>query len=166
MAARPKYGPAAGAVGGAVPKITRLVPPAFLRLTGPELDALWNRTGHELAGSLYLLLIGGSVFKGPHAGEFLGSYARLQALLRPPKPEKGQWAPPPTTKRVRVALEALEAAGLVERDCSANQAQGQLRLLLVHRRPAAPVRAPAKAPGVPAAVRAKLAEARESFRRA
>jgi hypothetical protein len=130
---RSQYGPAAGAPGGADPKPTRLRAPKFLRMSGAELDALWNRTGHELAGSLYLLLIGGSVFTGKHAGEFLGSYARLQALLRPPKPERGQWAAAPTTKRVRGALAALEAAGLVERDAADNQAQGQLRLRLPHR---------------------------------
>lgn len=164
---RSKFGPAAGASGGAVPRITRLVPPAFIRLTGPELDALWNRTGHELAGSLYLLLIGGSVFKGPQAGQFLGSYARLQALLRPPKPERGQWAPPPTLKRIRTALDALEGAGLVGRDHSANQAQGQLRLQLLHRTPATALPKPArKAPGVPADVRAKLQQAREAITRA
>lgn len=133
MGSRSQYGPAAGAPGGATPKLTRLRPPTYLRLSGPELDALWNRTGHELAGSLYLLLIGGSVFSGKKAGEFLGSYARLQALLRPPQPERGQWAPPPTLKRVRGALAALEAAGLVARDAAANQAQGQLRLRLVMR---------------------------------
>lgn len=127
------YGPAAGASGGPTPKPTRLRPPQFVRLTGAELDALWNRTGHELAGSLYLLLIGGSVLAGKHAGEFLGTYARLQALLRPPRPERGQWAAPPTLKRVRGALAALEAAGLVARDAVANEAQGQLRLILPHR---------------------------------
>jgi hypothetical protein len=36
-------------------------------------------------------------------------------------------------KRVRTALAALEAAGLVERDTSANALQGQLRLQLPHR---------------------------------
>lgn len=166
---RSKFGPAAGASGGAVPKLTRLVPPTYLRLGGPELDALWNRTGHELAGSLYLLLIGGSVFKGPQAGTFLGSYARLQALLRPPKPERGQWALPPTLKRVRTALAALESAGLIERDAENNQAQGQLRVLLPHRMPPRPVAKPApkaKGPGVPANVRAQLAIAREALQRA
>lgn len=127
------FGPAAGASGGPEPKPTRLRAPSFVRLTQPELDALWNRTGHELAGSLYLLLIGGSVFKGHEAGTFLGSYARLQSLLRPPKPERGQWPAPPTMKRVRTAIAALESAGLVARDHAANEAQGQLRLQLPHR---------------------------------
>lgn len=153
-----------------MPKITRLVPPAFVRLTGAELDALWNRTGHELAGSLYLLLIGGSIFKGPQAGQFLGSYARLQALLRPPKPERGQWALPPTLKRIRTALAALEGAGLVWRDPTNNQAQGQLRLTLLHRAaaPAVTAKPPKarKAPGVPADVREKLAAARQALTRA
>lgn len=162
---RSKFGPAAGASGGAVPKPTRLVPPTYVRLGGPELDALWNRTGHELAGSLYLLLIGGSVFKGPQAGQFLGTYARLQALLRPPKPERGQWAAPPTLKRVRTALDALEGAGLVERDATNNQAQGQLRLTLPHRAPAKPT---AKAPPKPTATaieqRVRLAVIRKEIR--
>lgn len=162
-----KQKPAAGAKGGATPRVTRLQAPTFLRLQQDELNALWNRAGHELAGSVYLLLIGGSVFKGPQAGEFLGSYARLQALLRAPQPERGQWAPPPTVKRVRGAIAALEAAGLVHRDADANQAQGQLRLYLTLRQPAKPVaKAPTKAPGVPAEVRKKLAEAREAITRA
>lgn len=131
--ARSQYGPAAGASGGRAPYVTRLRPPAFLRLGQAELDALFNRTGHELAGSLYLLLLGGSVLAGKDAGTFLGSYARLQALLRPPKPERGQWPAAPSLKRVRTALAALESAGLVGRDHAANAAQGQLRLQLLHR---------------------------------
>lgn len=163
-----KHGPAAGAPGGATPRLTRLLAPTFIRLQQDELDALFNRTGHELAGSVYLLLIGGSVFKGPEAGQFLGSYARLQALLRPPRPERGQWAPPPTLKRVRGAIAALEAAGLVHRDAEANQAQGQLRLHLTLRTPKKPTAkvVPLKAPGVPPEVRAKLAEARQAITRA
>lgn len=161
---RAKYGPAAGAPGGAAPRLTRLLAPTFIRLSQEELNLLWNVTGHELAGSVYLLLIGGSVFKGKHAGEFLGSYARLQALLRPPKPERGQWAAAPTAKRVRGAVDALEAAGLVHRDAAANQAQGQLRLHLTLRGAPKPVAKPArKAPGMPADVRAKLQEAREAL---
>lgn len=162
--ARSKHGPAAGAPGGAVPRPTRLHAPTFIRLQQEELHRLWNIAGHELAGSTYLLLIGGSVFKGKHAGEFLGSYARLQALLRPPRPERGQWAPPPTLKRVRGAIDALQAAGLVHRDAESNQAQGQLRLYLTLRAAAQPAAKPARtAPGVPAAVREKLKEVRESL---
>lgn len=162
---RSKFGPAAGASGGAVPKPTRLVPPTYLRLSAQELDALWNRTGHELAGSLYLLLIGGSVFKGPQAGQFLGTYARLQSLLRPPKPERGQWALPPSLKRVRTALAALEGAGLIERDATNNQAQGQLRLTLPHRAPAKPVVKEAPKPSATAIEqRARLAVVRKEIR--
>lgn len=127
------YGPAAGASGGPTPRPTRLKAPKFIRLGFNELHALYNLTGHELAGSIYLLLVGGSVLAGKHAGEFLGSYARLQSLLRPPKPERGQWPAPPTLKRVRTALAALEQAGLVGRDAEANQAAGQLRLRLLMR---------------------------------
>jgi hypothetical protein len=130
---RSQYGPAAGAPGGATPKPTRLKAPRYVRLGEAELHALFNLVGHELAGTVYLLLIGGSVFAGKNAGEFLGSYARLQALCRPPKPERGQWPSPPTTKRLRTCLDALEAVGLVERDRGSNQAQGQLRLRLPHR---------------------------------
>lgn len=177
---RSKHGPAAGAPGGATPRPTKLLPPEFIRLQRGELHALFNLAGHELAGSVYLLLIAGSVFKGKHAGEFLGSYARLQALLRPPRPERGQWAPPPTLKRVRGAIDALQAAGLVHRDAEANQAQGQLRLQLTLRGTDAKSRAdedrttrhaikanqPRPATGIPADVRAKLAEAAQSLRRA
>jgi hypothetical protein len=130
-----QYGTGAGRPGGRDPFPTRLKAPKFIRLTEPELSALFNRTGHELAGSVYLLLLAGSVLDMRHssAGEFLGSYPRLQALLRPPKPERGQWAPAPTAKRVRGALDALEAAGLIGRDKDANKAQGQLRLRLLMR---------------------------------
>lgn len=162
---RSKYGPAAGASGGAIPRVTRLRAPAFIRLQQAELDALYNLCGHELCGTLYLILIGGSVFKGPTAGEFLSTYAFLQALLRPPKPERGQWAPAPSLKRVRTALAALEAAGLVHRDTAANAAQGQLRLHLTMRCASKPT-AKRVAPGIPAKVREKLAAAREAITRA
>jgi hypothetical protein len=128
-----QFPPAAGASGGPQVRPTRLRAPSFLRLSGPELDALWNRAGHELAGSIYLLLIGGSVFAGKYAGTGLATYAQLQALCRPPRPERGQWAPPPTLKRVRTALAALESAGLVARDGESNAMQGQLRFRLPHR---------------------------------
>lgn len=160
---RSQHGPAAGASGGAPTRPTRLRAPKFVTLQQEELNLLWNVARHELAGSLYLLLIGGSVFKGPERGQFLGSYARLQELLRPPKPERGQWAPLPSLKRVRTCLASLEAVGLVHRDESGNQAQGQLRLQLTLRGAKPPT--VKVAPGVPAAVREKLAAARDALTR-
>lgn len=166
--ARSNFGPAAGASGGATPlPAKRLHVPEFLRYTRQEMHAIVNLAKHELAGGLYLLLCIGSVFKGPTAGEVLTTYAHLQAALRPPKPERGKWAPEPTLKRVRTALAALEAVGLVHRDTERNAAQGQLRLYLSMRQAAKPVARPAKkAPGVPVAVREKLASAREALTRA
>lgn len=165
---RSKYGPAAGASGGpALLPAKRLHVPEFLRYTREEMHAIVNLAGHELAGSLYLLLCIASVFKGPTAGEVLTKYATLQAALRPPRPERGQWAPAPTLKRIRTALAALEAVGLVHRDTDRNAAQGQLRMYLTLRQPAKPTatvpKPPRKAPGMPAEVRAKLDEARQAL---
>jgi hypothetical protein len=162
---RSKFGPAAGASGGAAPlPAKRLHVPEFLRYTRAEMHAVVNLAGHELAGSLYLLLCIGSVFKGPTAGEVLTTYAHLQAALRPPQPERGKWAPAPTLKRVRTALAALETVGLMHRDTERNAAQGQLRLYLSMRQAAKPTaKVPRKAPGIPADVRAKLNEAREAL---
>lgn len=137
---RSHYGPAAGASGGAAPlPVPRQFAPEFLTLSHVELDALWNRTGSALAERLYLRLTGRAVFKGRRKGWVEGAsgspltYAWLQAVLRGPKPQQGQWPCGPTLKQVRTALDALEAAGLVRRDRGSNQAQGQLQLFLPHR---------------------------------
>lgn len=140
MASRSKYGPAAGAKGGAAPIDTpRQFAPEFLTLTHTEWDALWNKTGNALAERLYPRLAARAVFKGPRKG-FVESaagnpltYAHLIAVLRGPRPEKGQWPLGPTLKQIRTALDALEGAGLVHRDRSDNQAQGLLHLFLPHR---------------------------------
>lgn len=151
------HGPAAGASGGRDPFPTRLRAPAFLRFTQQELDALYNRSGGGLALGLYLVLCGGSVFKGPTAGEVLTTYGFLQGLLRAPKPERGQWAAPPSLKTVRTALAALESAGLVHRDAERNASQGQLRLYLTLRQAAKPT---AKPPPVPRSAKATEARAK------
>jgi hypothetical protein len=137
---RTLYGPAAGAKGGTAPlPVPRQFAPEFLTLSHVETDALWNRAGNGLAERLYPRLAGRAVFKGPRKGWVEGAtgspltYAWLQAVLRPPRPEKGQWAPGPTLKQIRTALDALEAAGLIHRDRSGNQAQGMLQLFLPHR---------------------------------
>lgn len=168
---RSKYGPAAGASGGApVRPAKTLWCPDFLAWQKPEIHAVLNLAGHELAGSLYFLLCVGSTFKGPTAGEVLTTYAHLQAALRPPKPERGQWVPAPTLKRVRTALAALEGAGLVHRDAERNAAQGQLRLYLSMRQAKKPTATVPKSPKKksPAAVEAlaKLAEVTKALKRA
>lgn len=131
---RAQYGPAAGSPGGRSvlpPKMHN--PPDYIRLTKPELHALINVARHELAIGVYVILITGTVFGGKYAGTGAGHYQSLQALLRPPRPEKGQWAPAPSRKRLRTCLDALEAAGLLGRDKASNQAQGEFRYWLPHR---------------------------------
>lgn len=137
---RSKFGPAAGASGGADPlPVPRQFAPEFLTFNHTELDALWNKAGNALAERLYPRLAGRAVFKGPRKGWVESAtanpltYAHLIALLRPPKPQQGQWPLGPSLKQIRTALDALEAAGLVRRDRSRNQAQGLLQLFLPHR---------------------------------
>jgi hypothetical protein len=115
------------------PKPTRLKAPLYARLSGAELHALYNLAGHELAGSTYLLLIGQSVLNGKYAGHVLTSYPTLQSLLRPPRPERGQWPAAPSLKRVRTCMEALERAGLIDRDKGWNKVGKQLRCRLTLR---------------------------------
>lgn len=137
---REKFGPAAGAAGGRNPfPVPRQFAPEFLTLSHVELEAMWNKCGNAVAERMYPRLAGRAVFKGPRKGFVEGptghplTYAWLQEVLRPPKPEKGQWPAGPTLKQIRTALDALQAAGLIARDRSANQAQGQLHLFLPHR---------------------------------
>jgi hypothetical protein len=137
---RSQYGPAAGAKGGAtVLPMPRQYAPEFLTFTHAELEALWNKAGNGLAERLYPRLAGRAAFKGPRKGWVESAtghpltYAHLQAVLRPPKPEKGQWPLGPSLKQIRTALDALEAAGLIVRDRNRNQAQGLLQLFLPHR---------------------------------
>jgi hypothetical protein len=110
-----------------------------MTLTHVEWDGLWNVAGNPVAERIYPRLAGRAVFKGPRKGWVEGAtgspitYAWLEAVLRPPKPEKGQWPLGPSLKQIRTALDALEAAGLIHRDRSGNQAQGMLQLFLPHR---------------------------------
>jgi hypothetical protein len=116
------------------PKPTRLKAPKFATLSGAELHRLFNVAGHELAGSTYLFLLGQSVLAGKYKGYVHTSIDTLRSLLRPPKPEKGQWPAAPSVQRVRTCLSALEKAGLIERDAAQNAALKQLRMWLTQRR--------------------------------
>jgi hypothetical protein len=107
--------------------------PPYLRFSQQETERIINVAKHELAGSVYLVLCSLSTLAGKYAGHCLTSYPNLEAVLRPPKPEKGQWPKGPSRKRLRTCLAALETAGLIERDAAANQAQGQLRCVLTLR---------------------------------
>lgn len=117
------------------PRPARLKPPPLLVIRGPELDAIWNKACHELGHTVYAALCMASTLDqaSPNAGHFLTSYKRLQDLLRRPKPEKGQWKAAPTRKTLRGVIEALEGAGLVWRDKTANQDTQQLRGVLLMR---------------------------------
>lgn len=122
----PAYGyrPAAGASGGPAPLPTDFHAPEFLRLDRAELVTLLQRIRDPLAVHVYLLVLGYGVFE---TGEFLGSYARLQELCRPPQPPRGQWRRGPSMKALRNAVTRLVDAHLLVRG-STNEAQGQLRL--------------------------------------
>lgn len=128
--ARSQYGPAAGAPGGAAPRLAALRLPDFMRLEGTELVALLHVLRDPLAVHLYLLLL---VQMQYSEGHFLGTYARLMDLMTPPEPERGRRRPGPSYKQLRNALDALVSAGMVRRD-DHNQAQGQLRLWLASRK--------------------------------
>ncbi|HNJ44833.1 MAG TPA: hypothetical protein PLA33_01765 [Ottowia sp.] len=127
--ARSQYGPAAGAPGGAEPRLAALHTPQFLRLEAVELVILLNVLRDPLAVHLYLLLLAQMRYT---EGHFLGTYARLMDLMTPPAPERGRRRGGPTYKRVRDALADLVEAGLVRRD-ERNESQGQLRLWLAAR---------------------------------
>lgn len=126
--------PAAGAPGGAAPRLAGLRMPQFMRIDGAELVALLHVLRDPLAVHLYLLLLVQMRFTD---GAFLSSYARLIDLMTPPAPEQGRRRAGPTYKQVRGALDALVSVGLVRRGDD-NQAQGQLRLWLASRK--SPVR--------------------------
>lgn len=130
------YGPAAGAPGGAAPRLARLHVPDFIRYATTELETLVNVLRDPLAGHVYLLLCIGSVFE---TGEFLGSYARLIELCTPPQPERGRRRAGPTYRQLRRVVADLAAAGLVRR-ATGNEEQGQLRLYVIPRKGQAPAR--------------------------
>lgn len=134
--ARYGYGPAAGAPGGAAPRLTRLHVPDFLRFATGELETLVNVLRDPLCTQVYILLCLGSVFQ---TGEFLGSYARLIDLCTPPAPERGKRRAGPTYRQLRRAVDDLVGVGLVVR-ADTNEAQGQLRLWVAPRKGGAPSR--------------------------
>lgn len=128
--ARSPFGPAAGAPGGAQPRLAALRLPDFMRLEGTELVTLLHVLRDPLAVHLYLLLL---VQMQYSEGHFLGTYARLMDLMTPPTPERGRRRPGPTYKQLRGALDDLVSCGLVKRD-DQNETQGQLRLWLASRK--------------------------------
>ncbi len=97
--------------------------PDFLLLHRREMLAALN-TGCRTCMSLSWLIAVHSDFK---TGWFLGSYARLQALMTPPKPERGPQPLGPSLKEVRTAIDKLIAAGVLWRDAT-NLHNKQLRL--------------------------------------
>lgn len=124
------YGPAAGAPGGAAPRLAALRLPEFMRLEGAELVTLLHVIRDPLAVHLYLLLL---VQMQYAEGHFLGTYARLMELMTPPQPERGRRRAGPTYMQVRTALDTLVSCDLVRRD-QQNESQGQLRLWLSSRK--------------------------------
>lgn len=128
--ARSQFGPAAGASGGAAPRLAALRLPGFMRLEGTELVTLLHVLRDPLAVHLYLLLL---VQMQYAEGHFLGTYARLMDLMTPPTPDRGRRRPGPTYKQLRNALDALVSCGMVRRD-DQNETQGQLRLWLATRK--------------------------------
>ena len=124
MATSKRNAPAAGASGGRAPLPATFFPPRFSNLDS-ELPLLVNLKD-PVAGWIYVLIKSHCVFK---TGEFLGSYARLMALMTPDKPERGKQRSGPSYKTVRRCIDDLEKIGLLKRSTS-NEAQGQLRLWL------------------------------------
>lgn len=126
MRARSQYGPAAGAPGGAAPRLAKLHTPQFLRLDQGELQTLLDVLRDPLVTQVFLLMQAFSDFR---TGEFLGTYARLMDLCTPPAPERGRRRSGPTYKQLRRAVDDLVAIGLARRGES-NESQGQLRVYL------------------------------------
>ena len=83
---RSQYGPAAGASGGAVPRLADLRAPLFLRQDQSELNLIYHVLRDHLAGHVFGLLCIHADFK---TGELCTTYARLIDLLTPPQPERG-----------------------------------------------------------------------------
>lgn len=125
------YGPAAGAKGGAAPRLARVHVPDFLRYAGGELEILVNVLRDPLARSVYELLQIGSVFQ---TGECCTTYAHLIDMCTPPAPERGRRRPGPTYKQLRRAIDDLVGVGLAVR-ADTNEAQGQLRVFVAPRKP-------------------------------
>lgn len=125
------HGPAAGASGGAAPKLAAMHVSDFTRLEKNEKWSLLNALRDPLATHIYLLLLEQADFT---QGEFMSPYARLQDLCTPPQPERGKRRPGPSLWQVRRVIDDLIKQGLVWRDAAANQAHGQLRLKVLPRR--------------------------------
>lgn len=121
--ARSQYGPAAGASGGAPVREADAWAPEFLRYDRAELQPLLHLKCRT-TWAVYSLIVLHSQFD---TGEFLGGYARLIALLTPPKPRRGPAQEGPTMWEVRRAVDKLVKAHLVRRGAT-NEEQGQLRL--------------------------------------
>lgn len=97
--------------------------PDFLLLHQREMRAALN-TGCRTCMALMWIIALHSDFK---TGWFLGSYARLQALMTPPRPERGPQPEGPSLKEVRTAVDKLIQAEVLWRDPS-NLHNKQLRL--------------------------------------
>jgi hypothetical protein len=134
--ARSQFGPAAGASGGAAPRLADLKVPRYVRLDQAELHLLYHVLRDPLCAQLYTLLCIHSDFR---SGELLTGYARLIELCTPPQPERGPRRAGPSMWQVRRALDDLQGVGLLTRG-EQNEAQGQLRLYIAPRdtRTAAP----------------------------
>jgi hypothetical protein len=129
---RARYDSAAGTRGGAVPLPAEIFVPEYLRFDRFELIELLAKLRYPLATHVYFLILAHGGFQ---TGEFLGGYARLMELCRPPAPPIGRPLPGPTYKQLRTAIDLLEAAHLIRRNALANQHQGQLRLRATPRKP-------------------------------
>lgn len=105
------------------PKQATFKSPDFILAHGREFDAVIN-TGCRTCFAIMWLIIGHSEFK---TGWFLGTYHRFQALLTPPKPERGPQQKGPSLQEVRTAIDKLIAAGVLWRDAS-NLHNKQLKL--------------------------------------
>lgn len=124
-----RHGPAAGAPGGAQPRLAKLHTPDYLRLDKGELHTLLDMLRDPLVTHVFALLQAFSDFK---TGEFLGTYARLMDLCTPPAPERGKRRAGPTYKQLRRVVDDLVAIGMAARG-ETNETQGQLRLYLAPR---------------------------------
>lgn len=136
---RSQYGPAAGASGGARPRLADMRAPDFIRWENNELHQLLHVLRDRTTVHLYLLLTSHADFR---SGELVPTYARLMDLMTPPQPERGRRMPGPTLAEVRRALDWLIGVGLVLRDPVQNAAQGQLRVHVAPRDKRAAAKAP------------------------
>lgn len=124
---RSQYGPAAGTRRGPPIRPALLHPPERIVLRKDEMLLLRSLSDFATQG-LYQALRQMADFE---TGEiFPLTYAQLKALGTPPRAQQGPSRPGPTYDVLRRMVYDLEAVGLVARDRGANEAQGQLRLML------------------------------------